>query len=246
MTSRRTSGPDRILQVSDARWKDAQHWELQEWKRANRSGWLRGLGKRLVNRADVGDDWNHWWSGQFHGYEEIPQTLENAVELGCGPYTNIRLISAGRHISHIFCSDPLVREYVTFRGRWLAEAVKSGRVLIDDHPIEECPFATDYFDLVVMINVLDHVRDAVVGLRQALRITRPGGFLVVGQDLTDEEDLTRIPDDVGHPVRLPQDFLDSELLNKCGIRLHRVLPREEGRNPSAHCGTYLFIGTKRG
>lgn len=202
--------------------------------------------KRVLKRDDVGDDWNHWWARQFDDYRELPQIFENAVELGCGPYTNMRLICERRQISHIFCSDPLVREYVTFRGRWLAEAVKRGAVLIDDHPIEECPFATDYFDLVVMINVLDHVRDAVVCVRQAVRVTKPGGFLVIGQDLTDEEDLRRIPDDVGHPVRLPEDFLDSELFDDCDLVLHRTLPREEGRNPSAHCGTYLFIGTKRG
>jgi SAM-dependent methyltransferase len=213
--------------------------------RSRLSRFAHNLRRALRHRTpDLGDDWNTWWAEQFNGYQALPKTLENAVELGCGPYTNMRLITEGRTIGHIFCSDPLAKQYVTFRGRWLAEAWRTAEVLIDDHPLEECPFASAYFDLVVLINVLDHTRDLPLCLQQAVRITKPGGYLVVGQDLSDADDAQRTAGDVGHPVRVDHHALDEELVPCFAQVLYRILPRDEGRNPSAHYGTYLFIGKK--
>lgn len=240
------------LKVSAERWKHAQEWEAAYWRAQNlhSPGTVAARLHSAVNAAfgrpttNPGDDWNAWWAKQFQGYQVLPTRLANAIELGCGPYTNIRLIAQDRRIDHLWCSDPLVGQYLTFEGRWLAQAWKRGEVFVDDHPLEECPFASDYFDLVVLINVLDHVRDGLSCLHQAVRITRPGGYLVLGQDLTDEEDHKRVGEDVGHPIRLQHTVLDTQLLAEFQPVLHRILTREEGRNPAAHYGTYLFVGSK--
>jgi SAM-dependent methyltransferase len=204
------------------------------------------LGRLLgVSSQDEGDDWNLWWQGKFEAYHPVPTVGENAIELGCGPFTNMRIIARGRSFKHVICSDPLVKEYVKFRGRWLAEAWKSGRVMIDDHPLEECPFASGFFDLVVLINVLDHVMDSLQCLWHAIRITKPGGCLILGQDLSDADDIARIGEDVGHPIRIGHAILDKSLIPEFIPLIHRILPRSEGRNPTAHYGTYVFIGRKR-
>jgi SAM-dependent methyltransferase len=119
-----------------------------------------------------------------------------------------------------------------------------GDILVDDHAIEECPFSTDYFDLVVLINVLDHVQDAWRCLDMAVRIARPGGQIVIGQDLTDSEDALRVGEDVGHPIRIHHNDIDARLKGIVARQFHQVLPREAGRNPTAHYGTYLLIGQK--
>ncbi len=238
------------MKVSKDRWQAAQEWEHRVWLSENGSP-LRRLARsvlaKLGARNFIGDDWNHWWREKFDGYRIVPAELENVIELGCGPYTNIRLIKTGRKIQYLICSDPLVKHYIRFKGRWLSEAWRRGEILIDDHPAEECPFATCYFDLTVMINVLDHVRDAMQCLDQAMRITKPGGLLVVGQDLTNSGDLSNpaIRDDVGHPIRLTHEILDEKLLPGFEPVLYRILLRAEGRNPVAHYGTYIFIGQKR-
>ena len=52
---------------------------------------------RALNwRRAWGDDWNHWWKERFDGYRFLPVELGDCVELGCGPYTNTRLVLAGR------------------------------------------------------------------------------------------------------------------------------------------------------
>ena len=174
----------------------------------------------------------------------IPDEIDNAIELGCGPFTNVRLILPGRSIRHLHCSDPLAREYLKLSNSWLAAAHATGQILLDDHPAEELPFATDFFDPTVLINVLDHVRDAELCLSQAIRITRPGGWLIVGQDVTNEDDIAAGSGDVAHPIVLTDRQLDGILLPKLESVLHKVLPRSEGRNPPMHYGTFIFVGKK--
>jgi SAM-dependent methyltransferase len=250
------SSPDGLAssthKVSPERWSEAQEWELELWKEAQtKRGWKRlvwPVAGPVLRRLDPirasGDDWNRWWRQRFDHYRFLPQSLGDCVELGCGPYTNIRLILEGRDAGRVVCSDPLSRSYVTFRGRWLASSHASGRIEIDDHPIEECVFPAESFDLVVMINVLDHVRDADTCLRKAVEVCKPGGVFVLGQDLSDESDVARHPHDVGHPIRLRREDLEPYL--DAFETLHRRdLSRDEGRAPELHYGTLVYAGRKR-
>ncbi len=245
------------LCVSRERWQQAQEWEGAYWRaqhpaRPDRvSSSLQKLTAKVLGKQgpeteqpSAGDDWNHWWAEQFEQYQCLPSTFENVIEVGAGPYTNVRVILEGRQASHLICSDPLIREYLRFKGQWLERMWQAGAVYVDDHPLEDCPFASDYFDLVVVINVLDHCRDSLACIRQATRITKPGGYLVIGQDLTNIDDVQRIGDDIGHPIRIDHDTLDKELLNGFRKVRYKILSRAEGRNPSAHYGTYVFIGQK--
>jgi SAM-dependent methyltransferase len=234
-----------IVKVPSLRWKQAQEWELKIWQKQNSWSWHRLLVHRTLNALHIrkshsGDDWNEWWCTKFNFYRNIPQKLDNAIELGCGPYTNMRLIQRGRSISHIFCSDPLASEYIKFSGRWLAREYTKGTILLDNHPLEECPFAHGYFDLVVLINVLDHVQDAMLCLQNAIALVKKNGYFVFGQDLSDESDA--INEDIGHPIRLRHEDLRDCLKLQMSPLLEHVLDRTEGRNPKAHYGTYLYIG----
>ncbi len=140
------------------------------------------LGLRARTTKPAFDDRNYWWKAQFNDYADLPSRFENACELGCGPYSNIRLISEDRDIRYMHCSDPLAASYIRYGQAWVGRAHREGRVSVDFHPAEECPYRSDYFDLTILINVLDHVQDARRCLDEALRITAPGGYLVFGQD----------------------------------------------------------------
>jgi SAM-dependent methyltransferase len=248
-SDQRASEP--VRNVSADRWREAQRWELALWREGHRKqGWKRfawpvvAPALRALNwRRAWGDDWNHWWKDRFDGYHFLPSHLGDCIELGCGPYTNMRLILDGRHAGRIVCSDPLIDSYVTFRGRWLAEAYAAGRVEIDNHPIEDIPFAPAGFDLVVMINVLDHVRDADVCMRRAIDLLRSGGFFLIGQDLSNDQDIAHHPYDVGHPIRLRREDLDPYLETLSPVHC-KELSREEGRDPRLHYATLVYAGIK--
>lgn len=243
------------IKVSRERWADAQRWECTYWtaKDKVRRQWHRALAWRLLSCLGLkpayrGDDWNQWWCDQFNGYRFLPAQVENAVELGCGPYTNLRLIQSQVRMRHLFLSDPLMRTYVTFRHTFVAEMARRGLAILDDHPAEDCPFAEAYFDLVVMINVLDHVMDARRCLRVATTLAKPGGFILIGQELSDDEDARRVAQTIvehGHPIKIKHEWMDEILAPVCEPVLRTILPREHGRNPSFHYGTYVYAGRKK-
>jgi SAM-dependent methyltransferase len=194
-----------------------------------------------------GDDWNTWWKRQFDDYRFLPTEVENAIEVGCGPYTNVRMMLDHCRIHHLVLSDPLIRTYVRFKLTLVAELYRQANCVLDDHPLESLPFAPNYFDLAVKINVLDHVHDARKCMENLVNVVRPGGLLVIGQDLTNEEDIQALKNDageVGHPIKLNHEWFESFLKGFEPI-ISKVLNREEGREPAHHYGTLLFVGRKK-
>ena len=149
-------------------------------------------------------------------------------------------------IRHLVLSNPLIRTYVHFKLTLVAEMYRKAACTLDDNPLVALPFAVNYFDLAVMINVLDHVEDAQRSMGNLVNIVRPGGLLVLGQDLTDEKDLEALrldPGAVGHPIKLNAEWFEPFLKGFQPL-VKRVLPRSAGRDPGQHCGTLVFAGRK--
>jgi SAM-dependent methyltransferase len=240
-----------VRSVSRERWLEAQEWERELWVSSQRRrGWkrvawpvFRPVLRAARWRGAWGDDWNHWWADQFEHYAFLRADLGDYIEVGCGPYTNTRVILSGRTAGRVVCSDPLVETYLSFRDRWLATAHRAGRVETDAHPIEELPFEAESFDTLVMINVLDHVQDADRCLEVVTGLLRAGGTLVLGQDLSDADDVRRHPEDVGHPIRLTLEDVERHLEGFETI-LRKNLPRDAGREPRLHYGTLVYAGIK--
>lgn len=245
----------RIDNVNHDRWQVAQAWEREHWLRNNKA--LGKYGKNFVWRLLAlfgivekyrGDDRNLWWKRAFEDYKALPSVVDNALEVGCGPYTNMRLIRQACQPSHLFLSDPLIKTYLKFKMTFVKEMYRSAGCFLDDHPLEELPFANDYFQLGVMINVLDHVRDARLCMANLIRVVRPGGYIVIGQDLTNEEDLARQPEGLttGHPVTVDEQWFAPYLNGGFEAVFSKVVPRELGWAPQWHYGTLVYIGKKRG
>jgi len=249
--------PEKIVlteKVDHDRWRDAQKWEEAHWIRSQhaRAKYGKNWIWRAMHAAGLvdkyrGDDWNLWWKKQFGDYRFLPRNLNNAIEVGCGPYTNIRYIIPTCRPDHLFLSDPLIKTYVQFKLAFTADAYRKAFCILDDHPLEEIPYRDNFFDLAVMINVLDHVRDATLCMENLIRIIKPGGWIIIGQDLTNEEDLDVLSKDpglVGHPIKISHDWFSPHLEGKFNPSISRVLSREEGREPANHYGTFLFAATK--
>jgi SAM-dependent methyltransferase len=235
-------------------WEKAQQWEEAHWIHAQK---MRAkFGKNLIWKVlswfgavpkHRGDDWNEWWKKQFDGYTFLPPHVKNAIEVGCGPYTNVRLMVDRCKIDHLVLSDPLIRTYVTFKMTFVRDMYNNAACVLDDHPLEELPFRDANFDLAVMINVLDHVRDARECMDQLLRVIQPGGILVLAQDLSREEDADALladPGLVGHPIKMDKDWFDP-WLDRFEPIVSKVLARDQGRNDHKHYATLLFAGRKK-
>jgi SAM-dependent methyltransferase len=241
--------PKMTPSVSMERWKRAQAWELAFWQQdQKKQGWkrvafpiVRPFLAAWGDRRATGDDSNLWWADQFDQYSFLPTHLGDIIELGCGPYTNVRVILRERAASRIVCSDPLASEYVKFRGRWLAKAVSKGSVEVDAHSIEDSPFPPGSFDVVVLINVLDHVMDVDRCLRNTLELLRPGGYFIFGQDLADPTSIGKYEwFEEGHPFRLTVADVEPHLTGLAPV-LRKVVPPRDTR---LQTGVLVFAGRR--
>ena len=217
-----------ITKVTPARWQQAQEWE-------------REISKRI---AAKGDDYNMWWAVRFDGYKVLKGLhFENVLEVGCGPCTNSRLIlPLIKHIN-LYLEDPLLAQYITASNP--VAALPARHLLL---PLEHLILDDASVNLVICINVLDHVQDAEKCMERMTRVLAPGGILIIGQDLSNAEDYKLCPSswtDVGHPIKLDRAFFDDRLTGFTPL-YDVTLTREQGRNPKCHYGTMLWIGAKHG
>lgn len=242
-----------ILQSETTRevWEEAQKWEESHWINAQRvrakyaKNWLwRVLSVFGLVPKHRGDDWNAWWKERFDNYAFLPDEIGNVIEVGCGPYSNVRLMVDRCKMNHIVLSDPLIRTYVKFKLTFVRDMYEKAACTLDDHPLEDLPFKDDNFDLAVMINVLDHVRDANACMENFYRVVKPGGLVIFGQDLCREEDSKALLEDaglVGHPIKLHEDWF-KPWIEQCDPIIHKILPGEGGRDDKKHYATLIFAG----
>ena len=203
-----------VSEVDTARWEQAQEYE--------RATWLE------FNRGSL-DDRNGDHRDGFGGYVDVPADLGAFIEIGCGPFTNSRIILEGRTAKSVTLLDPLADEYrVDHPNCHYRDGGLSGHAVeVIAKPIET--WATKRkFDTLVCINVLSHCQSATA-VFNAIRVLLKKGGLLVFHDLPRDIDPMQHYD-VGHPIALKAAAIDAFLA---------------GFEPLYHTANYYFIGRKR-
>ena len=117
---------------------------------------------------------SHWW---YRGRRRIVREAVSALDLprpadildaGCGSGRNLAELSPFGRLTGL---EPSHASAEVARSRGLGTIVESG--------VERMPFETESFDLVVSLDVIEHVAYHEAALRELRRITRPGGRLLV-------------------------------------------------------------------
>ncbi|MEA2197324.1 MAG: hypothetical protein QOJ25_1375 [Solirubrobacteraceae bacterium] len=125
-------------------------------------------------KALLAADEHHWW---YRGRRRIIRAELDRLPLpaparvldaGCGSGRTLQDLRVYGEVAGIELSE-LAAEHA--RGRHLGE-VRVGRV-------ESLPWADDAFDLVTCLDVLEHIPDDRLALRELRRVTRPGGWLLL-------------------------------------------------------------------
>jgi SAM-dependent methyltransferase len=119
----------------------------------------------------------HWW---FRGRRRI---IENVLHREIGQKLPLRIVSVG-------CGPadglPWLGQFTESKG-WVvgldsdplhARRLGSGLEYVVGN-LKMVPFASGAFDLVLVLDVLEHLEDDILGLREAARLIAPGGLLVV-------------------------------------------------------------------
>jgi len=118
----------------------------------------------------------HWW---FVGRRAVINALLDRVpldgrakilEAGCGTGGNLYML---QRRGDVFAFDP------SEQGRAWARARFPDTPVVDGALPERLPFPADSFDLVVALDVLEHVRDDAAALRSLVAQAKPGGWVIV-------------------------------------------------------------------
>lgn len=148
--------PTGLGAVSRDRWSRAQSHEAGFWKQpgivSDQLNRTRSRYEDLIQRL---------------GASATPETC--LLEVGSGPTCATRVFPRGRRVF----LDPLMRSYRPL----IATGVSGGFVCAIG---EQLPFADSQFDFTFSVNVLDHVIAPARFVAELVRVTRPGGKVVVG------------------------------------------------------------------
>lgn len=192
---------DGVVQVDRVRWEEAQAYERMTWMSA-------GVGAR--------DDRNMEHSERFKGYEVLRgRRLPHVIELGCGPFTNARLVLPRlAHCADVTLLDPLVDSYLGHPNCTYVSGELCGvPVTTVASSIEDFEPAHTY-DLLILVNVLEHCFNVPCVFDMVISALRPGGILVFADCMLRPEDLPRAVEnryDSGHPIRLSADYVTAFL-----------------------------------
>jgi len=221
----------KLIRVDHKRWEDAQTFEKECW----------------INSVHLGDDWNFWWREKFDKYNSVENHFEqkeiDILEVGCGPFTNVRLIESIVNYKKVVCSDPLMPTYIKLPCWINSNSHRLGFELHNDQ-LENLRYANESFDLLICINVLDHVQDVDRCFHEMKRVLKKNGLIVFGQDLTDwikrDDPNPNKDQDQGHPIRINEEYCYENLKDMKSL-LNKVV---ESRNKNAHYGCLVYIGEK--
>lgn len=178
-----------IIRVDQARWERAQQYESEAWMKYN-----------LSSCSDRDED----HIKLFDNYRVLPTNLGNLLEIGCGPFTQTRVVLQTRIALSITLLDPLLNTYKSHPNCYYNKLQPQPTLL--SIPAEDLN-TKSAFDTIVCINVLEHVRDAELVLSNIKEAAKPGAILVMGERTYDDLDVNKIYD-VGHPIRIKSSVLE--------------------------------------
>ncbi|MCE8032175.1 class I SAM-dependent methyltransferase [Billgrantia tianxiuensis] len=107
------------------------------------------------------------------------QPSDRVLEVGFGPGVGIQLLAdcvPSGSVSGIDASAEMVKQAKARN----AMGVRTGRIELRQHSVEDLPYQPASFDKTLAINSLQTWPDAAAGLREIRRVMRPGGEIALG------------------------------------------------------------------
>ncbi len=134
-------------------------------------GWLGRLVLRMMNaRHSKVTDW-----GLSHVTMAKDQML---LDVGCGGGRTVSKLAALASDGKVYGID-YSAESVSFARKTNQEWIRSGRVEIQEASVSQLPFPDSTFDTVTAVETHFWWPDLPAGMREILRVLKPGGTLVI-------------------------------------------------------------------
>ncbi len=253
-----------IVKVTAERWEKAQECEKNHWL------------KKGIRSAN---DRNDYHFEQFDKYKVIKnRTFRSMLEIGCGPFTNSRIIAGLCKVTNCSLLDPLIYEYLKhpfcfYSDKYLfSEYVPLlGKVIRKIFPFafrlylrilsrktkikelinsaaETIPLSNRY-DLITMINVIEHCYDVELVFQNILKIIHKDGYFVFEDKYYDHEQIRNTAKnsyDAAHPLRVDRKVIEKYLQENFEVVYKRIQANSmifEGEN--ILWDDLYFVGKKK-
>ena len=189
---------DGIIKVDIERWKIAQKYENKTW---------------MIQGLEGNDDHNVKNVEMLNNFKDLEGlSFGSAIELGCGPFTNMRLfLNSFPDIKEVVLVDPLLSSYLNHPNCSYKNAIMNNRKIeIFSLPIENLNIDKKY-DVVMMINVLEHCYDVNIILNKVVSLMKKGTIFIFSDmmlDFSEIDRMTRSVWDAGHPIRISTEYMN--------------------------------------
>ena len=114
------------------------------------------------------------WGLQHISIEE----RDTILDVGCGGGRTVSKLAAAANKGTV-CGIDYAEESVAAARRANRQLIRLGRVEIQQASVSALPFAEDRFDLVTAVETHFWWQDLDAGMREILRVLKPGGRLVI-------------------------------------------------------------------
>lgn len=181
--------------VTLQRWGNAQTYELGYWQQQAAD---------IATGAATQLDWYQWRADKLVdrlkrlGLDALTDGTARVIEVGSGPVGVASFFPASERIA----VDPLAEHYAQLPG---LISLRSKEVRYLKGVGEELPAETGGYDLAMIENCIDHVRDIDAVVAELRRVLRPGGILYLTVNCRTDwgylvhRTLSRLNVDRGHP-----------------------------------------------
>lgn len=216
-----------IINVSQDRWLEAQQYEHKTW---------------MIDGLNCKEDHNKSNIAQFNNMASIKDRLfGNTIELGCGPFTNVAVLEPFMKLGKITILDPLLGEYLKHPNCRYKNKPDWTKINL---PIEHFD-PNEKYDLLILINVLEHCRDIPIILEKVVNMLSTGGVFVFGDVCFSQEaveSISKTAYNSGHPIRITDELM-YEYLNGNFSELYLKKKKVSVANHPAE--EVYFVGTKK-
>lgn len=181
--------------VTAARWESAQQYERGYWD---------GVATRIAAGSVSQLDWYRWRADQLVsrlrglGLDALAGGAARVIEVGSGPVGVVGFFPAAERVA----IDPLESHYAS--NPTLA-ALRNPAVEYRPGSVEALPADSARYDLAIIENCIDHVRDVQGGMRELKRVLHASGTLYLTVNCRSRwgfvahRALSRLRVDTGHP-----------------------------------------------
>lgn len=166
------------MTISKERWQRAS-WAEEAWWSPDNAATSNEDNDNAQHTADL-----------FHQYKYVPEIMGDVLEVGCGPFSQLKTILSmpGRnwHVDSVTLADPIIvmeskhKKSSFGTGKFVDGKGKSYPTVLLQVGAEELgSLFHDRFDTVIMQNVLEHVSNAYEVLESLYNVTKRGGRVIL-------------------------------------------------------------------